>query len=332
MIRFLTFDDVGLMPTHNNVESREIPNLATWLTKTQEVTHPILASNMSSVIGPELAKILRDSGTIPIFHRFASIEEQARFLQIPCYLSCGIGSQALLDMQKIVNMGGPENLKGIVVDVAQGHDYRAYQMIGDLKRTFNCSVIAGNICTEQGYIDLVHAGADAVKVGIGGGAACITRIVTGFGVPNLQALLNIRPAVFKYKVPMIADGGIRNSGDIVKALAAGACTVMLGKAFACTSESAAVKRTDQFGNQLALYKGQASKDFQRNGMTPEGVEMWSQVTGTANALIQELCGGIRSGLTYGGSRTIREFQRKVVDLDLMFEVGPSYATESGPRF
>ena len=343
MRRALTFDDVGLTPVHNNVESREIPELYTNLTRKWEVRHPILASNMASVTGYGLAKLMLESGTYPILHRFDTYQERGALMAKVggmCFLSVGVGPKALEDVDYVIDEAKGAPL-GFCIDIAQGHDPRAYQLIADLKKEWKgLEVIAGNVCTQQGYIDLVNAGADAVKVGVGPGAACTTRIVTGFGVPQLQALLDIRPAIFKYKVPVIADGGIRNSGDIVKALAAGASTIMIGKLFAQTVESAGQKRSklhpvhkdaDKPRNQEVLYKGQASAEFQREGMTPEGIQEWLPVLGTASALIQELCGGIRSGLCYGGSRTIQEFQRKVVDLDLFFETTQAYVAESNPR-
>jgi len=345
MRRALTFDDVGLTPVHNNVESREFPKLDTWLTKARQVAHPLLAANMASVMGIELGKVIATSGSMPIMHRFAAVKEQAVFMDAMggiAFISCGITEQSLKDALEVAYMQHAPAM-GFCIDIAQGHDARAYKAIAFLKKELpDAEVIAGNICTSQGYIDLVNAGADAVKVGVGPGAACTTRMVTGFGVPQLQALLDIRPHIFKYKVPMIADGGIRTSGDIVKALAAGACTVMLGKAFAQTVESAGQKRTvggnfhidlgwQEGKQQEVLYKGQASAEFQREGMTPEGIQEWIPVTGTADALIRELCGGIRSGLTYGDSRTIKEFQRKVMELDLFFETTPAYIVESHPR-
>jgi IMP dehydrogenase len=230
--------------------------------------------------------------------------------------------------------------EGVCFDVAQGHDARLYKAIA-LAKKLDYDGIAGNVCTEQGYIDLVNSGADAVKVGIGPGAACTTRIVTGFGVPQMSALLDIRQASLRYKVPYIADGGIRNSGDAVKALAAGASSVMVGKRFAQCSESAGKKRLDRAGlgpGYEVNFRGQASSQFQteffgnvRTGTISEGIDMWAPVLSTAEEYITEFCAGIRSGLTYGGSMDIVEFQKKAVIHEMIYRVGPGYASESGTR-
>ena len=183
------------------------------------------------------------------------------------------------------------------------------------------------------YHDLVNAGADAVKVGIGPGAACTTRIITGFGVPQFTAIYDCAKMAEKLRVPLIADGGIRNSRDVVLALAAGASTVMLGKLFAMTNESAAPKRKTDTGME-AKYRGQASEDFQNDyygglkGKTvAEGIDFWGPVTGSAKQLLEQLLGGLRSGLTYGGARNIKELQRKAEFVKVM----PTYMQESKPR-
>lgn len=338
MKKALTFDDVGLQPVFNNVASRSEPELTTKLTTDIEMDIPIVAANMDTVIGLGLANILADYGSIPIYHRFNDLEARQGFLKLfpNTFISSGLGDGYQWELACLKEDG----LVGVCFDIAQGHDTRILDAV-EFARELDLQVIAGNVCTEQGYIDLVNAGANAVKVGIGPGAACTTRIVTGFGMPQMQALLDIRPHVSRHKVPVIADGGIRTSGDIVKALAAGASSVMLGKMFALTQESAAEKRPKEFKQEgrnedqeqiwEACYKGQASKEYQRTGMTPEGIAMWADVTGSARDLLDDLLGGIRSGLTYGGSRSIEEFHRKVLALDLLFEVNNSYITESHPR-
>jgi IMP dehydrogenase len=204
-------------------------------------------------------------------------------------------------------------------------------------------IIAGNICTARAYHDLANAGADAIKVGIGPGAACTTRTVTGFGVPQFTAIRDCAEEATHLRVPIIADGGIRNSSDVVKALAAGASTVMMGKIFALTNESAAEKVNDAreglyqgkgIGPLMAKYRGQASEDFQnefygglKHKTVAEGTDFWAPVTGSARSVIDEFLGGVRSGLTYAGARDIKELQRKAE----FVKVTKAYETESNPR-
>ncbi len=322
MQRALTFPQVRLVPVHNNISSRSEPTLKTRLTKDIDMDIPILAANMESVIGLELGRALEAAGSVPIYHRFTDKKTIMKWVNDhhgPCFISSGVGHQSKEDAREIIDHTGAD---GVCIDVAHGHYDRVYKAIEFFKDTTSAQVIAGNVCTADGYRDLVNAGADCVKVGIGPGAACTTRNVTGFGVPQMQACLDVGDAAKKLRIPFIADGGIQSSGEIVLALAAGASSVMLGKMFAQCFESAARKRDgDKYvgkhpptlmktGKTYALYRGQASESFQREGFTPEGEEQWLDVTGSAKDLIQLLCGGIKSGFTYGGSRDIYELQRK----------------------
>jgi len=330
----LTYDDVALVPQFNNIPSRTEPSLETWLTKKRKIGIPILAANMDSVISIELAELLIAQGTIPIFHRFTPFEEQVKWVKKfkdKTFISCGI--QKLDETRKLLDLGAV----GVCIDVAHGHSDRMFHHIQDLKKTHpDKEIIAGNVCTAMAYHDLVNAGADAVKVGVGPGAACTTRMVTGFGVPQFSAVQDCARIAEKLRVPLIADGGIRTSRDVVLALAAGASTVMVGKLFAQTSESAAPKRkTDKYPSGLeAKFRGQASVDFQTDfygGLkaktVAEGIDFWGPVTGTADELINNLLGGIRSGMTYGGARNLKELQRKAE----FVQVTASYIHESKPR-
>lgn len=212
-----------------------------------------------------------------------------------------------------------------------------FRHIEELKKTHpEKEVIAGNVCTAMAYHDLVNAGADAVKVGVGPGAACTTRMVTGFGVPQFTAVQDCARIAEKLRVPLIADGGIRASRDVVLALAAGASSVMIGKLFAQTFESASPKRKSDKSHSgyEAKFRGQASVDFQNEfygGLkaktVAEGTHFWGPVSGTAEELISELLGGIRSGMTYGGARNLKELQRKAE----FIRVTSSYIHESRPR-
>jgi IMP dehydrogenase len=211
----------------------------------------------------------------------------------------------------------------LVVDIAHGHSDHAINMVRELKARFpEVEVIAGNVATAEGVRDLAEAGADAVKVGIGPGSICITRLVTGFGVPQLTAIIDCAEAAQAVGVPLIADGGVRNSGDLTKALAAGADTAMVGSLLAGTEESpgASVVRD---GQRFKVVRGMASltanvdrqtiekgevamEDWER--VVPEGVEAVVPYRGAVEDLLHQLVGGLRSGLSYAGATGIRELQ------------------------
>ncbi len=329
-----TFDDVALVPQFNNVPSRTEPVLETWMTKNRKIQIPLLCANMDTAISEELADILIQEGSIPIFHRFTTQEAQLKWVKKygeNTFISCGI--QKIEETRALLDAGA----HGVCIDVAHGHSDRMFHFIQELKRTHpDKEIIAGNVCTAMAYHDLVNAGADAVKVGVGPGAACTTRMVTGFGVPQFTAIYDCAQIAEKLRVPLIADGGIRTSRDVVLALAAGASTVMVGKLFALTKESAAPKRKAEKSpsGQEAKFRGQASEDFQndyygglKDKTVAEGIDFWAPVSGSATQLIRDLLGGLRSGLTYGGARNIKELQRKAE----FVEVTSTYMHESKPR-
>lgn len=334
MKKAYSFDDVALVPQFNNIPSRTEPSLESWLTRDKKIQIPLLAANMDSVIGEELAEVLLANGSIPIFHRFTSFEEQAKWVEKyrdRTFISCGL--QRLEETQRLLDKGAI----GVCVDIAHGHSNRMFRIIEELKKSHpDKEIIAGNVCTPMAYHDLVNAGADAVKVGVGPGAACTTRMVTGFGVPQFSAIYECARIAEKLRIPLIADGGIRNSRDVVLALAAGASSVMIGKLFALTKESAALKRASAASDTglEAKYRGQASEDFQndfygalKEKTVAEGVDFWAPMLGTTQQLIDNLMGGLRSGMTYGGAKNIKELQRKAE----FVEVTAAYIQESLPR-
>jgi IMP dehydrogenase len=212
----------------------------------------------------------------------------------------------------------------LVVDIAHGHSDHVIRMVRRLKQSFpNTPVIAGNVATAQGVADLVEAGADAIKVGVGSGSICTTRIVTGFGVPQLSAIIECAEAGRSLDVPVIADGGIRTSGDLTKSLAAGASTVMIGSMLAGTDESPGATVIRE-GRRYKIVRGMASlsANIERrrlaNGelaieewgeVVPEGVEATVPYKGTVVDVIYQLVGGLRSGLSYAGAHSIEELQQ-----------------------
>ncbi len=214
----------------------------------------------------------------------------------------------------------------VVVDIAHGHSDNAINCVHLIKKAFkDCELIAGNIATGQGTEDLIRAGVDAVKVGVGSGSICITRVITGSGVPQLTAILDSVKIAKEYDIPVISDGGIRNSGDLTKALAAGSSSVMVGSLLGGTDESPG-KTLVKNGKKYKIYRGMASfyaslgRKYREEGQqiiesedlndyVPEGVEAMVSYKGSVVEIIRQLVGGLRSGLSYCGAKTINEMQQ-----------------------
>ncbi|HEY5736222.1 MAG TPA: IMP dehydrogenase [Nitrosopumilus sp.] len=212
----------------------------------------------------------------------------------------------------------------LVVDIAHGHSENAISTVRNIKKAFpDCELIAGNIATAQGAIDLIKAGVDAVKVGVGSGSICITRVITGSGVPQLTAVMDCAKVGKDYGIPIISDGGTRTSGDATKALAAGASTVMIGSMLGGTDESPGTVLTKN-GKRFKVYRGMASLaasigrkskesgtislDDDLNDYVAEGVEAMVPYKGTVTDILKQLTGGVRSGLSYCGAHTIPQMQ------------------------
>lgn len=214
----------------------------------------------------------------------------------------------------------------IVVDIAHGHSENAINTVHMIKKVFpNCQLIAGNVATGEGANDLIKAGVDAIKVGVGSGSICITRIITGSGVPQLTAIMDSVKVAKEYDIPVISDGGIRTSGDAAKAIAAGASSIMVGGLFGGTDESPG-KTLSKNGKKFKMYRGMASfyaslgRKYREEGSqvidsddlndyVPEGVEAMVPYKGSVVEIIRQLVGGLRSGLSYCGAKTILEMQK-----------------------
>lgn len=328
-----TFDDITMVPQYNNIPSRTIPSLGSWLTTKTKVQVPIVTSNMDTVIGDEMADIVLKNGSIPIFHRFTEDEQQfewAKKYGSNCFLSCGLNK-----MDLTLKLLKETEIRGVCIDIAHAHSSTMKNFMEELRRNIGNSkeIIAGNVCTPIAYHDLATWGADGIKCGIGPGSCCTTRIVTGFGVSQFSAIQECSKIADKLRVPLIADGGIKSSRDVVLALAAGASTVMIGGLFSNTYESAAPKESID-GVIYSKYRGQASQDFQedfygvvKKGTVAEGVSFKKVCNNSASDVFHQLCGGLRSGMTYGGAKDIKELQRKA-EFRL---TTPNFMVESKPR-
>jgi IMP dehydrogenase len=335
MRRFLTFDDVGLVPKFNKIVSRLHTDIKTQLGR-DSFKSPFIPANMDSVIGPKLAQICKERGAPIIFHRFAPIEEQVKWVkEFPeAYMSLGVQESAS-NLEALYEAG----CRRFCIDIAHGHSQVVLDVIKKIKDfDKENQVIAGNVCTYEGVMDLAKAGADIVKVGVGPGAACITRMMTGFGVPQFSAIRECSSAkqdLLKgknIKIELIADGGIKHPRDAVLALAAGADAVMMGSIFARTFESAAPKK-EVDGKIFGRYRGQASSEFMNEyfGDTKkrqaEGVAFDVEITKSAVDVFEEYEGGLRSGLTYCGTDNLDDFRKNAE----IFESTGNFMIESSYR-
>lgn len=232
----------------------------------------------------------------------------------------GVGKAAVYRAELLVKAG----VDAIVIDTAHGHSKAVIETLKELKRRFDIDVVAGNIATAEAAEELIKAGADAVKVGIGPGSICTTRIVAGAGVPQFTAIMDCYSVTSKYNIPLIADGGIKYSGDITKALAAGAYCVMIGSLFAGTDEAPGELILYQ-GRSYKTYRGMGSLGAMQGGLSdryrqevvlpeklvPEGVEGRVPYRGPLSKSVYQLVGGVKSGMGYCGCRTLEELRAKV---------------------
>ena len=300
----LTFDDVLIVPNRSDVKSRKDPDLTSKITKTIERSLPIISSNMDTVTEGLMAKTMSDLGGVGVIHRFISTEEQIKELEIAksskspiLAASVGVGDNGKERALKLVEAG----VEILTIDVAHGHSSQMIELTEWIKKECpNVQVISGNVATPEAVRDLAHAGADAIKVGIGPGSMCTTRVITGCGLPQLTAISMCALEAEKHGVPIIADGGIKTSGDIFKAFCAGADSVMLGSLLAGTLET-----PGRVKHGKKLYRGMASRSAQDSwrggvtqGMAPEGESHMIPVKGHVIDVLMELSGGVKSGMSY----------------------------------
>ena len=321
----LTYDDVLLIPRRSRIRSRLQVDLSTQLTRTLRLDVPVIAANMDSICESEMAMAMARLGGIGIIHRFLTPEHQAAEVALvkeqgaDLLVGAAIGTDH--DVMGRIAACVCAGVDVLVLDIAHGHSEHALEGTRNCKEAFpDVSLIAGNVATAAGALDLVDAGADAIKVGVGPGGVCTTRQVTGVGVPQLTALFDICQAGID--VPVIADGGVRSAGDIAKALAAGADSVMLGSMLAGTKESPGeleqspvglVKRIRGMASQeavenRALRHGQTLDEEYFEGRSPEGVESIVHYKGTVDKIIQSLLGGVKSSFSYLDAANIQEFK------------------------
>jgi IMP dehydrogenase len=318
----LTFDDVLIVPCRSDIRSRRDPSLTSKLTKKISIETPIISANMDTVTEYDMALAMNSLGGIGILHRFISAEEQAlqtRRLKEAgvknIAASVGVGEEFKSRAKAVIDAG----VNIITIDIAHGHSIQMMETMKWLKDSYpHIELIAGNMATPDAARDLIEAGADAIKVGIGPGSMCTTRIITGCGVPQLTAIATCAEIAASYGVPVIADGGIRNSGDMMKAFAAGASTIMLGSMLSGTIET-----PGEIKNGKKQYRGMASRSAQDSwrggvpeGMAPEGEATQVNVKGHVKDVILEVAGGIRSGMSYVNATSVGEIKDKAQFMEM----------------
>ena len=322
MITALTYDDVLLVPRFSDIESRSEIVLNSDLDNRRTLTLPIISSPMDTITGAAMASTMALNGGLGIIHRYNTPDEQASIVFTAKRISStinkkdnlvgaaiGVSGDYLDRARKLVKAGADI----ICIDIAHGHHILMQKAIRDVRTVVGTGIhiMAGNVATKEGYEDLSRWGADSVRCNVGGGSICSTRIQAGSGYPGLQTLLDCSTSEFAGRVPIIADGGIRNSGDIVKALAAGADFVMLGSLLSGTEETPS-DTIEVGGETRKVYRGMASREAQLawRGKTSslEGVATTVAHKGSVEHTLSDLERGIRSGLSYSGARTIEDFQ------------------------
>ena len=331
MIEALAFDDVLLVPKYTEVRSRSIPKLDTEVAGIK-LKAPMIASPMDTITESSMAIALGLAGGMGVIHRFMSPSEQIDNVravvraeeqnktEIPKVVAVGLGTD---EVARFKELWASVPLDAVLVDVANGHSSYMADGLGKIKDIApDVKIIAGNVATGEGFYFLGKTGmVDAVRVGIGSGSICSTRIQTGFGVPLLHSIIECyrsKTSVIDHRrIAIIADGGIRYPSDMVKAISAGADAVMCGNIFAATDETPGdLIHDDNAGIAYKTYRGMASfatqKDH-RGGLKPltcaEGVSTRLPAKGSVSPIIDEFCGGLRSGMTYANATDLSELRR-----------------------
>ena len=319
----LTYDDIQLVPAYSEISSRKNIDLKTKITTRFDLQMPLVAAPMGTVCDFAMANEMRKIGGVGCLHRFMSIGEQESVIKklvasrtedhinMPIMAAVGANGDFFERAQALIQSGA----EIVLIDVAHGHHKNVKDAIEKIKTIkSSVDVIAGNIATAKAAIDLQNWGADALRVGVGGGSLCTTRIKTGFGVPNVTCLTEILKVA---KVPVIADGGIRTSGDISKALALGASTVMLGSLLAGTEEAPGL--LIQKNNGLyKKYSGAASFDtkvtYGQEIRNIEGESTIISYKGKLDMVISSLLDGVKSALSYAGANNLKEFRPEYIQI------------------
>ena len=322
----LTFDDVLLLPKYSNILPSNT-NIFLQLTKKISLKVPFLTSAMDTVTESKMAIAIAKEGGLGIIHRNLDIKKQSdeikKVKNKKLYVGAAIGTNK--DDLERANSLASNGVDLIVIDTAHGHSEKVIKTLNKIKKIIkNIPVCVGNIATGEAAKKLYNSGADIIKVGIGPGSICTTRMVAGIGVPQISAIMDVKKALNKKNIKIISDGGIKFSGDIAKALAAGADAIMMGSIFAGTDESPGKKFKSNgkiykqyrgMGSIGAMSAGSANRYFQKNykdkaKFVPEGVEGRVEYKGKVSKIVYQLQGGLRSSMGYIGAKNLKEINKK----------------------
>ena len=332
----ICFDDILMVPQYSEVVSRSSVDFKMPIGGDTWLDLPVIASPMDTVCEKDMAIAIAESGGIGIIHRFMSAKNQIRMVkEVSDHNNVGLPVGAALsstfveeNVYKLIKAGASV----LLIDTANGHSKMAIDAVIRLKNIVGDSVhiMAGNVSTAEGFMALDTAGADSVRVGIGGGSMCTTRIVSGHGIPTLSSIINIREAKDKFNLNagIVADGGIRSTGDMVKAFAAGADAVMLGSMLAGTEESPGdihFKGNKKFKSFRGMASKEANKD--KDIAVAEGVSTKIPYKGFIKDIIKDIRGGLGSGCSYSGVDFLHDLYRE----SMYVRVSPLSVKESLPH-
>ena len=321
----LTFDDVLLIPKYSDILPSET-DISVNLTKKISLKVPFLSSAMDTVTESQMATAIAREGGVGIIHRNLDIQNQTKELikvkKRKLFVGAAVGtSREDIERAKSLIDNGCDLL---VLDTAHGHSQKVLVTLSRLKKIkSSIPICVGNIATGEAAKKLYNEGADIIKVGIGPGSICTTRMVAGIGVPQISAIMDVKQSIKKKNIKIISDGGIKFSGDIAKALAAGADAIMMGSIFAGTDESPGkkfkingkfYKNYRGMGSIGAMSSGSANRYFQKNfknksKFVPEGVEGRVEYKGNVSKIIYQLKGGLRSSMGYIGARNLSQIKK-----------------------
>ena len=326
-----TFDDFVFAPVYSDVPSRKAPDTSTKLNLPTTLSIPIVSSPMNTVTEADMLRAMIYAGGTGVLHRYMSIDRQVEITKellewgvapddkVPeiawanFFVAIGANGDAMERLDRLLEAGA----RNFCVDVANGHSEHCIKTVKKIKQLHDSAVImAGNVCTFDGAYRLADVGTDVVRVGVGGGSVCLTRLVTGHGIPQLSAIedsTRIKHAFPDIKI--VADGGIRSSGDIIKALAIGADAVMLGSLLAGTSDTPGKIHRNPDDTMYKYYHGMASPEGRgswfghaQTSFVPEGESVKIPYRGETSKIVEDLVGELRVGMSYAGAYDLEELR------------------------